>query len=296
MRVALAKSRNLVSIRLLHDIGTHHATNYISRFGFDQEQLPNNLSLALGSSEVTPLQLASGYAIFANGGFRVTPHLISSVITTEGEILYEANPEIVCEEPCQLPTPDTAEITPPNNDAGSSHVGIPTPPNYAKQVISKPVAYQMVSMMQDVIRSGTGRKAQKLGRSDLAGKTGTTNDQHDAWFSGYNRDIVATVWVGFNRHIPLGNRETGAKAALPIWIDYMQVALLDRPEYKLKPPEEMVTVRIDPKTGLLAGTDNPHAIFETFRMEYAPKRLIYDVDQTREGPHSPSTNISEQIF
>jgi penicillin-binding protein 1A len=154
----------------------------------------------------------------------------------------------------------------------------------------------MVSMMQDVIRTGTARKAQILERTDLAGKTGTTNDQHDAWFSGYNPDVVATVWVGFERHKPLGNRETGGKAALPIWIDYMRVALMDRPDHNLKSPEGMVTVRIDPKTGLLAGTDNPHAIFETFRMEDVPERSIYDVSQTRDGPQSPSTNISEQLF
>ncbi|MEN8133092.1 MAG: penicillin-binding transpeptidase domain-containing protein, partial [Pseudomonadota bacterium] len=293
LRTALSKSRNLVSIRLLHGIGTRYAIDYISRFGFDREKLPNNLSLALGSGAITPLQLISGYTIFANGGFRVTPHLISSIKTTEGQVLFEASPDIACEEPCQTADSDTKAIKNTNINLAEHSV---SSPKYAPRVISAPIAYQIVSMMKDVIRTGTARKAQKLGRSDLAGKTGTTNDQRDAWFSGFNADVATTVWVGFDQHKPLGNRETGGKAALPVWIDYMRIALKGRQERSLKQPEGMLTMRIDPQTGMLAGTDNPQGIFETFRAEFAPARSYFEVSQTTDTSSAPSVDIPEQLF
>lgn len=293
LRTALSKSRNLVSIRLLHSIGTQYAIDYISRFGFDREKLPDNLSLALGSGAITPLQLISGYTIFANGGFKVTPYLISSIKTTEGQVLFEASPNIACEEPCQTADSDVKAIENTNiNLAEHSD----SSPRYAPRIISAPIAYQIVSMMKDVIRTGTARKARKLGRSDLAGKTGTTNDQRDAWFSGFNADVATTVWVGFDQYKPLGNRETGGKAALPVWIDYMKIALKNKPEHSLKQPEGMLTMRIDPQTGLLAGTDNPNGIFETFRAEFAPARSYFEVSQTTETAPAPSASIPEQLF
>jgi penicillin-binding protein 1A len=276
LRVALTKSRNLVSIRLLKSIGIGHAIDHVTKFGFEPNQIPNNLSLALGSGLVTPLELASGYAVFANGGYRVHPYIIDRILTVGGELLFQAEPDVVCEVRCQHTDSEperTDDIITSTDPVGENTNGnLPKP---AQRVISATNAYQIVSMMRDVITRGTGRKAKQLGRSDLAGKTGTTNNQRDAWFSGYNSDIVATVWVGFDKLEPLGSRETGAKAALPIWIDYMKVALKDSPEHTLKQPDGMVTVRIDPDTGLLASIENPRAIFETFRAEYVPARAAH---------------------
>jgi penicillin-binding protein 1A len=293
LRVALTKSRNLVSIRLLKGIGIHYARSHATRFGFDLEHLPNNLSLALGSSTVTPLQLAAGYTVFANGGYRVTPYFIQSFDTEDGQVSFRANPATVCQDPCETLDSEKPELEDRASD-GETDLGIGKNP--APRVLSATNAYQIVSIMKDVIRAGTGRKAMKLGRSDLAGKTGTTNDQRDAWFSGYNADVVATVWIGFDKHQPLGSRETGAKAALPIWIDYMRVALKDKPERHLKQPQGMVTVRIDPQTGQLASTDNPRGIFETFRTEYVPVRSAYKSQQAMENLITESVEIPEQLF
>ena len=161
----------------------------------------------------------------------------------------------------------------------------------------------MVSMMQDVIRQGTGRKALVLQRNDLSGKTGTTNDQNDAWFSGFNGDVVTTVWVGFDQVKPLGGGETGAGAALPMWVDYMAVALADRPEHSMTQPDGMVTVKIDPETGLLAGADTPDAIFETFRVEEVPTRTAFTGPATGGGEEGgvPTSggkpaDMPEQLF
>jgi penicillin-binding protein 1A len=299
LRVALTKSRNLVSIRLLNSIGIGHAVDHVTKFGFEPSQIPNNLSLALGSGLVTPLELASGYAVFANGGYRVYPYIIDRILTAGGELLFQAEPHVVCEELCQ-----SADSSPERKDgiltttdpAGENTNGnLPKP---AQRVISATNAYQMVSMMRDVINRGTGRKAKQLGRSDLAGKTGTTNDQRDAWFSGYNSDIVATVWVGFDKLEPLGKRETGAKAALPIWIDYMRVALRDSPEHTLKQPDDMVTVRIDPDTGLLTSSENPRAIFETFRAEEVPARTALETSRKSalDDPQTNPVTIPEHLF
>jgi penicillin-binding protein 1A len=158
-------------------------------------------------------------------------------------------------------------------------------------VITPQNAYLMYSMMRDVIRRGTGRRAQQLGRQDLAGKTGTTNDQKDAWFSGFNGELVATAWVGFDDSESLGNRETGGRAALPIWIEFMGSALKGVPESPLRHPPRLVTVRIDPETGLLASSDNPDAVDETFRVERVPKRVV-----DAQGHGGERTEILEQIF
>jgi penicillin-binding protein 1A len=286
LRVALTKSRNLVSIRLLNTIGVEYAREYINRFGFQEHDLPRDLSLALGSAAVTPLELATGYAVFPNGGYRIHPYLIEHVDTSNGDALFRAEPEQACEEPSPQPTPVALDT--PAQAPGTT--------GCAPRAIEATNAYQIVSMMRDVVRAGTGRKAMALGRSDLAGKTGTTNDQRDAWFSGYNGDIVTTAWVGFDDQRPLGARETGAAAALPMWIDYMRVALKDRPEHNLDPPRGMVTVRIDPRTGLLASAGEAGAIFETFRAERAPKRRVSGA-QGNPGQADPhNAEIPEQLF
>ncbi len=274
LREALVKSRNLVSIRLLRAMGIGYAINFAARFGFDKRRLPRDLSLALGSGALTPLEIVTGYAVFANGGFRVVPYFIDRIEDDRGDVLYQAEPFEVCEW-CEK----QADSTVPSPLSDDTFVGPPTreqtpPVNIAPRSLSPQVAYLMRSMMQDVIRRGTGRRARVLGRPDLAGKTGTTNDQYDAWFSGYTPDLVAAAWVGFDKPQPLGARETGGRAALPMWIEFMRTGLKGLPIRPLAQPPGLVTVRIDPVTGLLAGADHPDAIFETFRAENVPQRHV----------------------
>lgn len=253
LREALAQSRNLASIRLLHAIGIPFAIEHLQRFGFETRQLPANLSLALGSGTVTPLQLARAYTVFANGGFLIEPYVIARIETYDGIVVYEAAPRTVCE------------------DCASLKAGAPLEASrYAPRVISPQNAWIINSMTQDVIQRGTGQRARELGRRDLSGKTGTTNDQRDAWFAGFNHAIAAVGWVGFDEFTPLGNQETGARAALPMWMDYMRVALEGQPESVLERPPGLINVRIDPETGKLAGAENPNAIFEVFMADRVP--------------------------
>jgi penicillin-binding protein 1A len=313
MRVALAQSRNMVSIRLLSSVGLGAAMNHILKFGFDPQRLPIDLSLALGSGTVTPLELAAAYAVFANGGHLITPYLVERVETMGGQVVYQANPSFACAEACQpdAAAQEVADAAAFANNAGPDHVpagmakngsevvvaGQFRPRRYAPRVISAANAYQMVSMMKDVIASGTGTKALALNRGDLAGKTGTTNDLRDAWFSGYNTGMVTTVWVGFDTPRPLGQHEVGGVAALPIWIDYMRVALEGRPESSLPQPEGMVTVRIDPQTGLLAHADSKDGIFETFRADQVPKRSTLESQRVSDTPYREQpVEIPEQLF
>ncbi len=275
---ALVKSRNLVSIRLLRAIGISYAIKYVSRFGFDKSRLPKDLSLALGSGAVTPLEVASGYSVFANGGYRTIPYFIDSIENADGEAEYRAEPFVVCKF-CEAKARANkkAGVAGTTVDKGDPFVGPPIreemlPVNIAPRVITPQNAYLMRTLMMDVIRSGTGRRALVLNRKDIGGKTGTTNDQQDAWFSGFSPDVVTTAWVGFDKPQPLGERETGGRAALPMWIEYMKTALRGLPVKPLVQPPGLVTVRIDPETGLLAGADLPDAIFETFRVENVPER------------------------
>ncbi|MBA1146726.1 penicillin-binding protein 1A [Ectothiorhodospiraceae bacterium WFHF3C12] len=269
LRKALYRSRNLVSIRVLRDIGIPHTVDHAARFGFDPEQLPRNLSLALGSASVTPLELARGYAAFANGGFRVRPYFVTRIEDGAGEVVYEAAPARAC-EPCEPTDQAGATDEAANGDEGGDDGGDggsagESGGENAPRAITAQNNYLMNTMLRDVVQRGTGQGAKALGRGDLAGKTGTTNDQRDAWFSGFNHAVVATAWVGFDQVQPLGRGETGARAALPMWIDYMRVALEGVPERSLEQPAGLVTVRVDAESGLLTSADNPNAIFETFR-------------------------------
>jgi penicillin-binding protein 1A len=266
LREALTHSRNLVSIRLLRDIGADFTIDYASRFGFDTSQMPHNLSLALGSGSAAPWDMARAYSALANGGYRIEPYLIHHIEDASGSIIYQAQPETVCET-CLDIAQQTLAI---ENDADAE-----TTDSFkaAKRIMTPQNAYIMNSLLRDVVKFGTGRKALTLGRQDLAGKTGTTNDQVDAWFNGFHPELVATAWVGFDSPRTLGRYETGGRAALPMWIDFMREALKDIPEEPLKMPVDMVTVRIDPKTGLLARADTADAIYETFRNEFAPTEL-----------------------
>ncbi|MEY4699769.1 MAG: hypothetical protein RIR85_1189, partial [Pseudomonadota bacterium] len=199
LRTALAKSKNLVSVRVIRKIGPRYAQDYIQRFGFEADKHPAYLTMALGAGSVTPLQLATGYGVFANGGYRVEPYLISKVIDAKGNVLFEAIPSI----------------------AGDSKL----------KVLDSRTAFVMDSLLQEVTKTGTAATARPaLGRSDIAGKTGTTNESMDAWFAGYNPNVVAVAWIGFDKPKSLGDRETGGGLALPMWIRYMKTALSGTPE------------------------------------------------------------------
>ncbi|MDQ7074411.1 MAG: penicillin-binding protein 1A [Gammaproteobacteria bacterium] len=275
LRWALAKSRNLVSIRILRAIGVDYALNYVERFGFERKDLPRNLSLALGSASVTPIQLATAYATFANGGFKVEPYFIERIEDAHGEVIYRADPAVVC-LPCEKEAAKRASAQAAGEsieaavlDEIESNESEPKP-NYAPRVIEARNAFIMRTILQDVVRYGTAVRAKVLNRRDLGGKTGTTNDQHDAWFSGFNSHLVVTAWVGFDKHIPLGAKETGGRAALPMWIEYMRFALKGVKEDRLLEPDGMVTMLIDAETGGLAGASARKTLFEHFRSEYAP--------------------------
>jgi len=278
LRMALTHSRNLVSIRLLQAIGINYAIDYAQRFGFDPVDLPKNLSLSLGSASITPIELAKGYSTFANGGFSITPYFIARIEDRDGNTIFEADPEIACRS-CELEQKAPKPAT-------DGEIIVEQQPKLAKRIITPQNCYLMTSMMQDVVRYGTARRALVLKRKDLAGKTGTTNDQRDAWFAGFNRDLVTISWVGFDDSSPLGNKETGSRAALPMWIDYMRVALDGKPEAPAERPDGLVTVRIDAKTGLLASAGQKNVIFETFRAGNEPKRHTPDIDESVTNPDS----------
>lgn len=280
LREALYRSRNLVSIRILRAIGAEYAAKYAENFGFQAEKLPKDLTLALGSASVTPLQMARAYAVLANGGYLIEPYFIHRIHDAAGEVIYQANPPVVC--------PDCPPALEGINTSGEAEIRL------AARALPPQNVWLMTSMMQDVIQRGTGKKARVLGRSDLAGKTGTTNDQMDAWFSGFNRSLVATAWVGFDKLEPLGRGETGGRAALPMWIDYMRVALDGVKVRKQEPPEGLVTVRIDPVTGLLAHSGQSDAIFETFRKENVPSQTSDTL--TSGGIPGARGGVTDQLF
>jgi len=291
LRQALYTSRNLVSIRLLRAVGVEYATRYAHNFGFDKNELPHDLSLALGSCEVSPLQMARAYATLANGGYLVQPYLIDRIEDADGTVLFEADPAVACVA-CELEK-HRAE-NPVALTEGADDEVLVTLPKQAEQTLEPRLAYQMNSILQDVILRGTGRKALSLGRQDLAGKTGTTNDQKDAWFNGYHPDLVATTWVGFDQLKPLGASETGSMAALPIWIDFMKEALRGVPEKRLPRPEGLVTMKINAETGAAATDLDKDTIFEIFRSENVPK--VGDAVPSMSNDVKTGAPIPEQLF
>ncbi len=272
LRKALYLSRNLVSIRLLREMGISYAIDYVSRFGFDSSKLPRDLSLALGSHSLTPLDVVTGYAVFANGGYKVSPYLIEQIIDRDGNTLYRADPVVVCrdcgEEDLALNALEEADSL-DDFDIDS----LAAPARQAERVVDEDVIFLIDSILKDVINRGTGVRARKLGRSDAAGKTGTTNGPTDAWFSGYSSGVVTSAWVGFDQNQKLGRSEYGGSVALPIWVDYMTAALKDRAERHLKQPDGIISVRIDPETGKLAAPGQSDAIFEYFRIDHAPSEV-----------------------
>ncbi len=296
LREALIRSRNLISIRLLNAIGVPSAMNHVEKFGFDTDKLPSNLSLALGSGAISPWQLARAYCVLANGGYYVEPYFIDRIEAYNGDVIFQADPISVCEE-CEKEASELAQSeTPALEIAGSEEAVAQAPAEedvaeelqlYAPRVISAQNIWIIQSIMRDVIQYGTGRKAKSLKRDDIAGKTGTTNDQRDAWFSGFNSSLVGVAWVGFDQFEPLGNLETGARAALPMWIKYMEVALEGVPKVTLDPPSGMVNIRINKKTGAVTTPGDPDGFFEIFREEFAPAEPA--ANDNSSNPYNPDT-------
>ncbi len=293
LREALYKSKNLVSIRVLEEIGIEYALEYLKKFSLDPDTLPHHLSLALGTGNVTPLQIATGYTVFANGGYKLEPWWVSRIENDKGETVYLANPFAACPPPCvnvaqqeeaaasalqSLDNEDetvakdsTLGMASYNESVESVGAGDQLQYRQAPRVEEERIIWLIDSMMKDVVKRGTARKALELKREDIAGKTGTTNDQKDAWFSGFNPNVVTSVWLGFDNPTNLGGAEYGGTAALPIWIDYMREALKDIPDVPAPPPEGLVTVRIDPYSGMLASPGQEDAIFESFQKEKVPE-------------------------
>ena len=259
LRMALAKSKNLVTVRVLQAIGPQYAQDYIARFGFDPKLHPAYLTMGLGAGSATPLQMAAAYSIFANGGYRVAPYLITKITDARGNVLSEAKPVV----------------------AG----------NGAERAIDPRNAFVMTSLLRDVVAFGTGARAMQLGRRDLAGKTGTTNDNIDAWFCGYNATQVGVAWIGFDQPRTLGTNETGGMAALPIWMSYMQRALKGVPEKPLTPPDGLITVRINADTGL---RDESSSISEYFFAEFPPRGGGEGLAPTVPGKVTP--DVRDQLF
>ncbi len=354
LREALIHSRNLISIRILRDIGIGYAVRYMTRFGFQRSDIPRDLSLALGSGAITPLALANGYSVFANGGYQVQPYFIQYIQQSDDKVVYVEQPSQICRSCDPPPEKETAIAADPNapvtssatenaatvtpaetaaasdakpetttaakEDQNSKNETAPdtlTPAEpavvytpellaliesegpkqrkLAERVISAQTAFLMNTMMRDVIRFGTGRRALVLKRKDLAGKTGTTNDQNDAWFAGFTQNIVSIAWVGFDEPKPLGNSETGAIAALPMWVDFMREALDGVEETQLVQPPGIVSVRIDKQTGLAASPNSQESMFEFFLSDQIPSESNSSVAAPTPGGDN-NGHITEEIF
>jgi penicillin-binding protein 1A len=258
VRTALAKSKNLVTIRVLQAIGPQYAQDYIARFGFDPKLHPPYLTMGLGAGSVTPLQMVDAFAVFANGGYRVAPYLIARIVDARGNVLSEADPA----------------------RAGEG----------AERAIDPRNAWIMTSLLKDVVRVGTAVRAMSLNRTDLAGKTGTTNENVDAWFCGYNADLVGVAWIGFDQPKTLGANETGAAAALPIWISYMAKALKGTKNTEFPVPDGIVAVKINPDTGLR--DESGGGLVEYFFSEFPPRSR----DEGLGPAASPGKDIRDQLF
>jgi penicillin-binding protein 1A len=278
LRFALLESLNSVSIRMLQRIGVPEAAHYVQQFGFDDVAVPNNLSLALGAGGVAPLDLARGYATFANGGFRVESYFIDRITTADGEVLFDATPAFACPdcEQARPPAPLTGlgvVLPPPQEPLADDIADLYPPLRAAPRVISAQNAYLMTDMLKDVVRKGTGSRARlELERDDMAGKTGTTNDGVDTWFVGFNADLVGAAWVGFEDNRPLGSWEQGGRTAIPMWIDFMREGFAGRPEHSMKRPPGIVDYRINPDNGLIASDATRETIFEKFEIGNIPER------------------------
>jgi penicillin-binding protein 1A len=330
LREALVFSRNLVTIRIVRQLGVDAAIDYASKFGFNAQEMPKDMTIALGSLPATPLQMVSGYAVFANGGYRIDPYFIDRIENALGQTVYHSDPKVVCET-CDadaangaaapangtlVPTVSTMRPPQPAGAAAAAAAaadaanagGDPdrkpantlapliAPTHVAPRVISPQNDWIMDDMMADVIKRGTGIRAGiALHRGDISGKTGTTNEARDTWFNGFDRNIVATVWVGYDQERPLGEGEEGSRTAVPIWVDFMREALRGQPDRMRPMPSGLVTARISPKTGALASANEPDAIYETFMEDHMP--TAGNAVNTIQGasPQNPGAS-SEPLF
>jgi len=310
LREALIKSRNLVSIRVLREITVPYAIDYAKRFGFNEQYMPPDLSLSLGSASVTPMELASAFGVFANGGYKVQPHFIERIEDPRGNVIYTAPKVVMCDD-CdpneaspllsEMQAETTGETSEPVVLAGidpeTGEVSSDFDPKDAiaqLDVVNAPLvieprnAFIMNSMMRDVVRRGTARRAgEALGRSDLGGKTGTTNNQLDAWFSGFSRDMVVAAWIGSDGLDPLGRGEAGGVAALPMWTEYMQTMLADTEEKTLEEPQGLERIRIDWKSGEPTAGGSGESLMEYFYSENRP--------QARQAVSAPRASTSNSL-
>jgi penicillin-binding protein 1A len=261
LRVALAKSKNLVTIRVLQAIGPQYAQDYIARFGFDPKLHPAYLTMGLGAGSATPMQMATAYSVFANGGYRITPYLITRITDSHGTTVSDAKPTL----------------------AGKD----------AERAIDPRNAFIMQTLLRDVITSGTATRALELKRKDLAGKTGTTNENIDAWFCGFNTAQVGIAWIGYDQPKTLGTNETGSAAALPIWIAYMQRALKGVPEALPDAPPGVVSLRINPETGL---RDDTSRLSDWFLAEFTPRMQMDALAPAAMPGAAPSRDVRDQLF
>ena len=299
------RSRNTVSVRVLEAIGVKYARDYITRFGIPLAAMPENLSLALGTSSVAPIMMARGFAVFASGGYLVDPYFLERVEDDSGKVLFRADPKHVCRD-CG---PQQVASAVQNSDAdqlaqalGLAPAAKPVPPpaapvdaaappaRPAPRVLDERIAFLVRSLMHDVITRGTGRGALVLKRDDIAGKTGTTNDHRDGWFTGYNDRIVTSVWTGFDDFSSLGKGEFGAEVSLPTWTAYMRVALEGTPEQVPPPPPGVATAHIDPASGQILDGDG--GIVEYFKADDLPRLMAQRASGTGEhGSETQGTDI-----
>ena len=320
LREALVFSRNLVTIRVVRQLGVDAVIDYAAKFGFNPQEMPKDMTIALGSLPATPLQMVSGYAVFANGGYRVDSYFVERIENAVGQTVFQANPKVVCEQ-CDGEAARN-DAAPANATGGTlvatltSTTGTPgtpgtpgdpdrkpanalpplvNPAQLAPRIISPQNDWLMDDMMADVIKRGTGiRAGLALRRNDISGKTGTTNEARDTWFNGFNHSIVATVWVGFDQERPLGEGEEGSRTAVPIWVYFMREALRGQPD-RLRPlPPGLVTARISPKTGALAAANDSDAIYETFMEERMP--TAGNASNTIPGSSPQNAGSSEPLF
>jgi penicillin-binding protein 1A len=293
LKYALTQSKNLVSLRLFDALGEDIVIPYVARFGFKAEDFPrNDLTVAIGSHAVLPIEVATGYAVFANGGYKVEPYLIERVVNFNDGEVYQARPAVVCNNCATSLAPPEPAIS----ASGEAPAPAFEPAPLAPRVIDERTAYIMNTILKSVITEGSGRPVSRaMNRSDLAGKTGTTDYAVDLWFSGFNADLVATVYVGYDQPQSLGSQEQAATVSTPIWIDFMKVALEGAPEHSMPQPNGLVTVRINRETGLRAGPNEQGAIFEVFREEDIPP-YGDGVETSQTNATQPATQPSQPIF
>lgn len=272
LREGIVHSRNLISIRTLERAGLNFSRDFVLKFGFEASDIPDDLSMALGTGVVEPISVATAYAVFANGGYLTEPYLLDRIVDSQGGIVFQAAPKVAClncqyRSPVETPDAVPLQLQPKRESPAQADIT----PSQAPRIISAETAYLIDSMLRDAVRRGTGTKALALGRQDLAGKTGTTNDQRDAWFSGYNHHMVTTTWVGFDQPLKLGRGEVGGVAALPMWIDYSRIALDGVDEVDREIPDRIVFARINPETGLICGPQSVGCIDEIFSRDALPE-------------------------